>query len=136
MEQRRSLLQAHVALDDVADLATFDRWVECGLDPQAAIADDHAGCQDLAAWLVAEGYTGVLAPSAALPDNVNLTVFGGRYEHVAVDDPRALPARDSAVWLRVALAAAGAHPPVELVPRTRYRGKPHGGYDDWESARA
>lgn len=131
VEQRRSLWQAYVALDDVADLSSFDQWAECGLDPKTAVADDLAGCQDLAAWLHGEGYRGVLAPSAALPDSVNLTVFGGRYEYLAADDPSALRERDPDRWLRVALAAEGAHPPQELVTRTRYLGQPHGGYEDW-----
>lgn len=131
VEQRRSLWQAYVVLDDVADLSTFDDWTACGLDPEVAVADDHAECQKLAAWLQGEGYRGVLAPSAALPGSVNLTVFGGRYEQLAADDPSAVRGRDPDRWLRVALAAEGAHPPKELVTRTRYRGQPHGGYEDW-----
>lgn len=132
-EQRRSLWQVHVRLDDIADLSTFDHWVTCGLDPEAAVADDHSACQDIANRLTEDGYCGVLAPSAALPGSTNLTIFGERYEHETNDDPGALPARDANLWLPVALAAAGAHPPRGLVTRTRYVGQPHGGLDDWRS---
>lgn len=135
VEQRRSLWQTHVELDDVANLSTFDHWVDCGLDPAAAVADDHTECQKIADWLTDSGYRGVLAPSAALPGSINLTVFGGRYEHVAIADPRDLPARDPDLWLRVALAAVGAHPPQDLVTRTRYVGQPHGGLSDWQRGR-
>lgn len=135
VEQRRSLWQVHLSLDDIADLSTFDRWRDCGLDPDMAVADDHSRCQDLAAWLVGQGYRGVVAPSAALPGSINITVFGGRYEHMAVDDPSALPERDPDLWLRVAVAAEGAHPPPELVTRARYRGQPHGGLEDWHTTR-
>ena len=132
VEQRRSLWHAHVEVEDVADLSTFDRWVACGLDPMDAVSDDHAGCQRVAQGLVEQGYRGVLAPSAALPEAINITVFGGRYEQEAIADPRTLARRDDR-WLRVAVAAEGAHPPQVLVTRTRYRGQPHGGYEDWAS---
>lgn len=130
-EQRRALWQVYVRLDDIADLSTFDLWAASGLDPAAAVADDHSACQDIADWLTESGYRGVLAPSAALPGSTNLTIFGERYEHETTDDPGALPARDPNLWLPVALAAAGAHPPRGLVTRTRYVGQPHGGLDDW-----
>lgn len=134
VEQRRSLWQVHVRLDDIADLSTFDHWEACGLDPASSIADDHSECQDVADWLTENGYSGVLSPSAALPGSINLTVFGERYEHVTTDDPGTLPARDPNLWLPVALAAAGAHPPHGLVTRTRYVGQPHGGFIDWQGS--
>src|SRR5699024_4357055 len=153
VEQRRSLWHAHVEVEDVADLSTFDRWVACGLDPMDAVSDDHAGCQRGAQGLVEQGYRGVLAPSAAspgaisipvvgarvavappaaLPGAINIAVCGGRYEQEAIADPRTLARRDDR-WLRVAVAAEGAHPPQVLVTRPRYRGQPHGGYEDWAS---
>lgn len=135
VEQRRSLWQVHVRLDDIADLSTFDHWEGCGLDPAHAISDDHSPCQAIADWLTGNSYSGLLAPSAALPGSANLTIFGERYEHITLDDPGGLRARDSDVWLPVALAAAGAHPPHDLVTRARYVGQPHGGFDDWQGAR-
>src|SRR5699024_8364431 len=132
VEQRRSLWPAHVEVGDVADLSTVDRWLAWGLDPVDAVSDVHAGCERGAPGLLAQGYGGVLAPSAELPEPINITVFGGRYEQEAIADPRTLARRDDR-WLRVAVAAEGAHPPQVLVTRTRYRGQPHGGYEDWAS---
>ncbi len=122
VEQRRHLWVVTVTEQDIADLSTFDAWTRCGLDPAAAVGE-HARTQTLADDLREAGYRGVLAPSAALPGAVNLTLFGERYEWRApAGAPSPLPNPDPAQWLDVELAAPDAHPPPELIAATRFAG--------------
>jgi hypothetical protein len=82
LEDRRTLWQIQVAEQRIADLSTFDKYVECGLKPEWAIGP-HQDCWPLADELRNGGFDGVLSPAAALdvPDAVNLTLFGERIEH-------------------------------------------------------
>ena len=73
VEQRRHLWAVTVVEHDIADLTTFARWDACGLDPAIAVGE-HTRSQAVADDLRATGYRGLLAPSAALPGAVNLTV--------------------------------------------------------------
>jgi hypothetical protein len=60
----------------IVDYSTFERAEESEFAADALIDDDYARCQAEGAALRAAGYHGVLAPSAALPGCVNLTIFG------------------------------------------------------------
>lgn len=108
---------------DIADLATFDRYRQAGLDPRVAVGD-HAESQRLADRLRAAGYRGVLSPSASLPGTVNLTVFGQRYEWPDdVSDEWENP--DPEVWLPAIRLAEQAPVPASLLTKTVFIGEPH-----------
>lgn len=129
-EQRRDLWSVFVREREIAQLATFDDWEACGLDPAIAVGD-HAPCQALASELLDAGYRGVLAPSAALPGVVNLTLFGERYEErmLASLDSWANP--DPDVFLPCVLITGPAPPPPGLTTATCFRRSPHQGYRRW-----
>ena len=130
VEQRRHLWAVTVAETQIADLADFAAWTDCGLDPAIAV-EDHTRSQSLAQELLDAGYRGVLAPSAALPGAVNLTLFGERYEW----SPLLGPVPDPTLWLAVELAAPEAHPPTDLLAVTRYQGQPHAGLQAYLAGR-
>jgi len=132
-QYRRRLWLVLVRERDVADLSTFDRYAECGLDPRLAVGD-HAGAQALADALRAAGYRGVLSPSAALSGATNLTLFGARYEKVLLGGLERWPNPDPDAWLPCSLVAEGA-PPAQLLMATTYAGMPHEGYRAWLRAR-
>lgn len=73
------------------------------------------------------GYGGVLAPSAALPGAVNLTIFGPRIASTW-DGPPLL-----ASSLPATVIAKGA-PPPGLLARVRQIGAPHAEFAAWRSA--
>src|SRR5438270_641536 len=91
LEETRMLWELQVQDHDIADLRSFDHYVDCGLPPELAVAD-HAKSQPLADELRAAGYRGILSPAAAYdrPDAINLTLFGERLEdhqYGAMPDP-------------------------------------------------
>lgn len=106
----------------VADYGTFEKAEAAGFPPEALVDEDHERCRAEGARLRERGFRGVLAPSAALPETVNLTLFGPR---LAVEwdcpDRRRLgsfvPARQLAI----------GRPPDDLLPRVRQRGAAHAG---------
>lgn len=131
-QQRRNLWSMEVQETEIADLSTFEKWDQCGLDPSIPVGP-HAASQDVAAELRAARYRGLLSPSAALPDAVNLTLFGERYELTdAVWRPRANP--DPAIWLPCELVADRASPPVDLISETCFLGAPHRAYREHMAA--
>jgi hypothetical protein len=126
VEQRRHLWAVSVVEHDIADLGSFALWTEAGLDPADAVGA-HARSQELADELRGAGYRGLLAPSAALPGAVNLTIFGERYEWTPLGLGGLGANPDPAVWLGVELAAPDAHPPPELIASTCFQGQEHAG---------
>jgi len=64
----------------VVDYSTPVSAQSQGFEWGALVSDNWAPCQAEAGKLVAEGARGVLAPSAALPQGVTLTLFGPRTE--------------------------------------------------------
>jgi hypothetical protein len=126
---RRRLWHVYVEEHEIADLSTFARYIDCGLDPRIAVAD-HAASQNLAAELRDAGFRGVLSPSAALPGATNLTLFGERYEKVLIErgDSWKNPRPD--VRLACNLVAE-AGPPAELLTATCFVGQEHDGYRDF-----
>jgi RES domain-containing protein len=133
-EVRRNMWCVFVRETEIADLSTFDRYSDCGLDPVIAVGE-HAASQLLADDLRADGFRGVLSPSAALPRVVNLTIFGERYEkelRTSLEDWRN-PDVDS--FLPVQIVAREAPLPAELCTETVFRTKRHEGYRAWLSAR-
>jgi hypothetical protein len=112
----------------VVDYSTFDRAQEAGLHPVALVSEDYEDCQREGARLRSLGYCGVLAPSAALPDEINLTLFGPRV---------------ASTWNRPPLLASSlpataitkGAPPPGLVARVRQLGAPHAGFEAYRSSR-
>lgn len=123
-EQRRNLWLATIHQRDIADLSTFPHWDDVGLNPAVAVGA-HASAQDLAEELRDAGYRGLLAPSAALPEAVNLTLFGPRYELLH----RSADGLDPDTWVACERAAMEAWPPLELLTRSCFRGQPHLGLE-------
>jgi len=106
----------------VADYGSFEKAEAAGFPPEVLVEDDHERCRAEGARLREHGFRGVLAPSAALPDAVNLTLFGARLA-VEWDCPEQrrlgafVPARQLAV----------GRPPDDLLPRVRRHGASHAG---------
>jgi hypothetical protein len=111
-------LQIHET--NLADYSTFEKAHDAGFPPDALVSENYERCQVEAKRLHGLGFRGVLAPSAALPGAVNLTLFGRRLA-VPWDYPQAslmtsfVPAKKLAV----------GRPPDELLPLVRQRGERH-----------
>ncbi len=106
---------------NLADYSTFERAQTAGFPPEAIVDEDYERCQREGDRLRANGFRGVLAPSAALPGAVNLTLFGRRLT-VPWDYPED---KLMASFVRAKRLAVG-RPPEELLPLVRQRGTPHG----------
>jgi RES domain-containing protein len=112
----------------IADYRTFEKAEHAGFPPDALIDDDWERCQAEGARLRELGYRGVMAPSAALPGDLTLTLFGGRR---AVDwDDEAVVA--SAIPAKVVTVGG---PPPGLLGRVRMFGDEHAGYAAYAAAR-
>jgi RES domain-containing protein len=124
------LWRMRVVEQRIADLSTFDRIEESGLDPARFVDDDHTYCQHLAFTLRGSGFRGVLAPSAAHPGAVNFTLFGSRRE-CKMGEPN--PRLDHYVPCKP--IADRTVPPPHVLDITRYRGEPHLGLVEWEAGK-
>ncbi|MGE5280832.1 MAG: RES family NAD+ phosphorylase [Chloroflexota bacterium] len=102
----------------VVDYSTFEKAEDAGFPPDALVDDDHERCQEEARRLVSLGARGVLSPSAALPESVNLTLFGQRVEVRW----GAKPGVSSAVPAQKLITG---HPPSGLVELVRFPGDSH-----------
>jgi RES domain-containing protein len=112
----------------IVDYSTLERADAAGFDPGALVDEDHSRCQREGARLRALGYSGVRAPSAALPDAINLTLFGPRMASTW-DRPPLL-----ASSLPATVITKGA-PPPGLLAHVRQIGAPHAGLVAYEYAR-
>jgi len=127
---RRNLWRVTVEETNIADLSSFEKFEKCGLDPRIAIAGWDAS-HKLSAELSHAGYRGLLTPSAALPEAVNLTVFGERYE-VEISTGDTAPGNpDPGLWYPVVLVGSSARPPRRALEQTCYRGERHPGFERW-----
>jgi RES domain-containing protein len=120
---------ASVDQSTVVDYSEFSYAEEAGFVAEALVEDDHQRCQAEGKRLRALGYTGVLAPSAALPDELNLTIFGARVS-IAWGSKQALA---SAIPAKVLMNGS---PPAGLVERVRFIGQPHAAYEAWAAEKA
>jgi hypothetical protein len=112
----------------IADYSSFDKAEGADFPPDAQIDDDWARCQAEGERLRDLGYRGVIAPSAALPGDLTLTLFGGRRAVDWNSDPvvaSAIPTKPLSV---------GA-PPPGLVARVRFCGDEHSQYVAYAIAR-
>lgn len=104
----------------IADYSTFEKAERAGFGPAALVAEDYEQCQAEGARLRKAGFSGVIAPSAALPGTLNVTLFG----------PRMMSTWDRPSFLASSIPATiitkGA-PPPGLLPRVRFFGTSHRG---------
>jgi RES domain-containing protein len=133
VEERRRLWQLQVAGQRLADLCSFDRYLACDLAPELAVGP-HADCWPLADDLVAEGFDGILSPSAALdvPNAINLTLFGERIESRVsggMPDPAANP--NPHLWLPTIQVTDAGAPPAAVMHNTCYRVGHHRTFGQW-----
>jgi hypothetical protein len=112
----------------IVDYSSFDRAEAAGFDPEALVDEGYARCQREGARLRKLGYSGILAPSAALPGAINLTLFGPRVASTWGRPPLL------ASSLPATVLAKGA-PPPGLVARVRQVRAPHAGLAAYRSAR-
>jgi RES domain len=117
---RMQLWQVRIDQSYVVDYSDFGKAESAGFPAKALIDDDQIQCRVEGARLRNAGYSGILAPSAALPGELCLTLFGAR---VAVDWSTQ-PAVSSAIPASVLTVGA---PPSGLLDRVRFRGQPHAG---------
>ena len=127
-EVRMAMWAVRLGVGRIADLGDFETAQGAGVDPDALVDENWSRCQALGRELREAGFAGVLAPSAALPDSQNLTLFGPRYS-VRFD---VHPALASAI--PAAVTAVGS-PPHGLVASVRQRGQQHAGYRSYVVSR-
>lgn len=108
----------------LADYRTFDKAEAAGFPPDAFVDDDYARCQEEGRRLRENGLGGVIAPSAALPGAVNVTLFGRR-----VLSTWGMPTR-LASSIPACVVAVGC-PPEGLAIHIRHFGATHVGYAHW-----
>lgn len=132
-QHHRRLCQLQISGHRIADLSSFDRYVECGLAPEIAIGD-HRESWPLADELRAAGFDGVLSPSAAydVEDAVNLTLFGERIETLvfgAMPGPAAVvrPRR----WLPTIEMTDAGVPTRQALDHACYRPEDHQAFGAW-----
>lgn len=119
------LWQAQIEQARIADYHDFETAEDVGFEPEALIDDDQAACRAEGRRLRETGFAGVLYPSAALPGEENLVLFGPRI---------LLPwgaSRRLASGIPASKLTVGA-PPRELLPRVRHVGARHAGYTEYQ----
>ena len=114
---RMPMWAADLDVQRIADYGTFEKAGEAGFAPDALIDEDYSRCQEEGGRLRGMGYQGVLAPSAALPGSVNLTLFGSRIAS-RWGIPSALASSIPATEIAV------GSPPEGIVDRVRQKGEP------------
>jgi hypothetical protein len=126
---RMPLWQARITQGGIADYGSFERAEAAGLPPDALVDDDQERCRSEGERLRAAGFAGALYPSAALPGEVNLVLFGARIM-LPWGSPRVL-----ASGVPAAQVTVGA-PPSELLPRVRLHGDSHAGLAEYRRVTA
>lgn len=115
-----ALWQAQIEQAQVADYRDFETAEKAGLDLEILVSDDQRACRAEGKRLRESGFAGVIYPSAALPGEQNLVLFGPRI---------LLPwgaSRRLASGIPANKLTVGA-PPADLLPRVRHVGARHAG---------
>jgi len=110
--------QMRIVSEAIVDYRSFALADAAGFDAQALVSDDHERCQAEASWLMSRGARGVIAPCAALPGSVDLTLFGPRVAvpwHATIELASSVPAQKLTT----------GRPPKGLTARVRYFGQSH-----------
>lgn len=121
---RMPMWAAEVNIQQIVDYSTFEKAAKAGFPPEALIDDDYKRCQDEGKRLRLQGLQGVLAPSAALPGSLNLTIFGPR---VASSWGVRPPLASSIPATKIAVGS----PPEGLVDRVRQDRDKHSLYEEY-----
>jgi hypothetical protein len=116
---RTVIWSAMVSEAPVVDYSTFEKAVDQGFVADALVDDDHARCREEGSRLRDLGFQGILAPSAALPGTLNLTLFGPRVLAAWGTPPKL------ASSIPVCALARGAPASTNLTQRVRYQGSRH-----------
>jgi RES domain-containing protein len=87
-EARLTVWQLRLAEGAIVDLSSPESATDQEVDWEALVADDWTVCQALGREIAAAGGRGVIAPCAALPGSLSLTVFGPRSEIGWAAEPR------------------------------------------------
>lgn len=114
----------------LADYSTFAKADAAGFPPEALVEEDYSRCQAEGDRLRAQGFRGVMSPSASCPGEINMTLFGPRIA-VGWETPAN---RLLASFVPTKQLAVG-HPPEEVLTRVRYRGASHTGLQAYIAAR-
>lgn len=125
---RMPMWVAELDIRRIADYGTFEKADAAGFPAEALIDEDYDRCQEEGGRLRNAGCQGVLAPSAALPNSVNLTLFGPRIAsrwHVPAALASSIPATEIAV----------GSPPEGIVSRVRQWGEAHTVYEAFATQR-
>lgn len=122
LEMRGTLWVGQFRFTAIANLAD-DAWRDwLGVTEDVLIEDAHDRCQEIAATLRHCGASGLIAPSAAFPNGLNLAVFKRLVRGDWREQPQGSPAplRFPEMVIPVRLAAIG-HPPPSLLHDVRHR---------------
>ena len=119
------LWQLQIEQSRVADYRDFETAEQAGFKPESLIDDDQDACRLEGRRLKEAGFAGVLYPSAALPGEQNLALFGPRIL-LPWGAPRLLASGIPGMRLTV-----GA-PPKDLLPRVRHAGARHAGFSEYQ----
>lgn len=117
-ELRVSIWELRVDEGAITDYSTPQRATEQGFTWESLVSDSWQDCRAQGLRIMEAGGRGVLAPSAALPQGVTLTLFGPRTEISWQAEPSLsiqIPAR------HVVTGSPGDH----LVTYTRFFGDPY-----------
>lgn len=123
---RMPMWVAEIHVQRIADYETFEKCDEAGFNADALVDDDYSRCQEEGRRLRKAGFQGVLAPSAALPGAVNLTLFGAK---IASTWRRRPPLASSVPATRIAVGS----PPDGVVYRVRHVGEAHESYEEFQA---
>jgi hypothetical protein len=118
-----ALWQARLEQGHIADYRDFETAERAGFDPELLIHDDQSACREEGRRLKAAGFAGVLYPSAALPGEQNLALFGPKIL-LPWGAPRRLASGIPATRLTV------GSPPKGILPRVRHVGARHAGFSE------
>lgn len=124
---RMPMWVAEVRVQRIADYGTFEKAADAGFPPDALVEEDYERCQVEGRRLREAGYQGVLAPSAALPEALNLTLFGAKVASRWGIRPllaSSIPAT------RIAIGS----PPEGVVEKVRQEGEKHSLYQQYVRA--
>lgn len=119
LEERVDVWEVAIQRGRIADYSTVEKAKAAGFDPEQLVSDDWTACQDEAERLAGLGALGVLAPSAALDleGELSLTLFG-RTRAIEWEEQPAFPSE-----LRCRKVVQDGRPPDWALEHVRAKGK-------------